>query len=145
MIDTFAEGETPAISLASSIRIIAPVDAKKAWAFETPQTDVMMAGAILEHATTSGIEALAYIGFNDGLGEVFFAAVDKAARANKLPLVANERYVPKDTSVTGQVLKLIAAKLDAIVIGSVTPAALPASTLVDRVYKGTLYFNHGVK
>ena len=53
MIDVFAEGETPAISLASSIRIIDPVDAKKAWSFKTPQTDVMMAGAILEHASAT--------------------------------------------------------------------------------------------
>jgi branched-chain amino acid transport system substrate-binding protein len=145
MIDAFAEGETPAISLASSIRIIDPVDAKKAWSFKTPQTDVMMAGAIVEHATATGIRTLAYIGFNDALGEAFFVEIDKAARASKLPLVANERYAPKDTSVTGQVLKLIAAKPDAIVIGaSGTPAALPASALVELGYRGRLYFNHGV-
>ena len=42
-------------------------------------------------------------------------------------------------------LKLIAAKPDAIVIGaSGTPAALPASALIERGYKGKLYFNHGV-
>lgn len=145
MIAVFAEAETPAISLASSIRIIDPVDAKKAWSFKTPQTDVMMAGAILEHAAATGIKTLGYIGFNDALGEAFFVEVDKAAQARKLPLVANERYAPKDTSVTGQVLKLIAARPDAIVIGaSGTPAALPARALVEQGYKGRLYFNHGV-
>ena len=42
-------------------------------------------------------------------------------------------------------LKLIAAKPDAIVIGaSGTPAALPARALVEHGYKGKLYFNHGV-
>jgi branched-chain amino acid transport system substrate-binding protein len=145
MIDVFAEAETPAISLASSIRIIDPIDAKKAWSFKTPQTDVMMAGAIIEHAAATGMKTLGYIGFNDALGEAFFAEVDKAAQARKLPLVANERYAPKDTSVTGQVLKLIAAKPDAIVIGaSGTPAALPARALAEHGYKGRLYFNHGV-
>jgi len=60
-------------------------------------------------------------------------------------MVANERFAPKDTSVTGQVLKLIAAKPDAIVIGaSGTPAAMPASALVERGFKGKIYFNHGV-
>src|SRR6201987_3317452 len=73
MIDVFAEGETPTISLASSIRIIEPMDAKKAWSFKTPQTDVMMAGAILEHAAASGVKTIGYIGFNDALGEAFFA------------------------------------------------------------------------
>jgi branched-chain amino acid transport system substrate-binding protein len=43
------------------------------------------------------------------------------------------------------VLKLVAAKPDAIVIGaSGTPAAMPASALVERGYKGKIYFNHGV-
>jgi branched-chain amino acid transport system substrate-binding protein len=145
MIDVFAEGETPVVSLASSIRIIEPMDAKKAWSFKTPQTDVMMAGAILEHASANGVKTIGYIGFNDALGEAFFAEIDKAAQRRKIPLVANERYAPKDTSVTGQVLKLIAAKPDAVVIGaSGTPAALPASALVEHGYKGKLYFNHGV-
>jgi branched-chain amino acid transport system substrate-binding protein len=145
MIDVFSEAETPVISLASSIRIIDPVDARKAWSFKTPQTDVMMAGAILEHASANGVKTIGYIGFNDALGEAFFAEVDKAAIAKNVPMIANERFAPKDTSVTGQVLKLIAAKPDAIVIGaSGTPAAMPASALVERGYKGKIYFNHGV-
>ncbi len=145
MIDVAAEGETPVISLASSARIIEPVDAKKAWIFKTPQTDVMMAGAILEHMAKTGVKTLGYVGFNDALGEAFFAEIDKAAAARGIPLAANERFSPKDTSVTGQALKLIAARPDAIVIGaSGTPAALPARTLVEQGYKGKLYFNHGV-
>src|SRR5205823_1261701 len=145
MTDVVAEGETPTISLASSVRIIEPVDAKKAWVFKTPQTDVMMAGAILEHMEKNNVKTLGYVGFNDALGEAFFAEIDTAASARKIPLTANERFAPKDTSVTGQALKLIAAKPDAIVIGaSGTPAALPARTLIEQGYKGKLYFNHGV-
>src|SRR5204862_1136343 len=122
-----------------------PVDAKRAWSFKTPQTDVMMAGAILEHAAAAGVKTLGYVGFSDALGEAFFVEIEKAAAARGIPLVANERFAPKDTSVTGQALKLIAAKPDAIVIGaSGTPAALPARTLIEPGYKGKLYFNHGV-
>ncbi|HKU86228.1 MAG TPA: ABC transporter substrate-binding protein [Casimicrobiaceae bacterium] len=145
MLDVFADAETPVISLASSVRIIEPVDAKRAWSFKTPQTDVMMAGAILEHAAAAGVKSLGYVGFADALGEAFFIEIEKAAKARNIPLVANERYSPKDTSVAGQVLKLIAAKPDAIVVGaSGTPAALPATTLTERGYKGRVYFNHGV-
>jgi branched-chain amino acid transport system substrate-binding protein len=145
MIDVVADSETPTISLASSIRIIDPMDAKKAWMFKTPQTDVMMAGAILEHMSNTGVRTIGYVGFNDALGEAFFAEVDRAAKLRNLALVASERYSSKDTSVVGQTLKLIAAKPDAIVIGaSGTPAALPARTLVEHGYKGKLYFNHGV-
>ena len=145
MLDVIADAETPTISLASSIRIIDPVDAKRAWMFKTPQTDVMMAGAILEHMAKSGVKSIGYVGFNDALGEAFFAEVDKAAKARGVPLVANERFSPKDTSVVGQTLKVIAVKPDAVIIGaSGTPAALPARTLVEHGYKGKLYFNHGV-
>jgi branched-chain amino acid transport system substrate-binding protein len=145
MLDVIADSETPTISLASSIRIIDPVDAKRTWMFKTPQTDVMMAGAIVEHMTKTGVKSIGYVGFNDALGEAFFAEVDKAAKTRGVPLVANERYAPKDTSVVGQTLKVIAAKPDAVIIGaSGTPAALPARTLVEHGYKGKLYFNHGV-
>jgi branched-chain amino acid transport system substrate-binding protein len=145
ILDIIADNETPTISLASSIRIIEPMDAKRAWMFKTPQTDVMMAGAILEHMAKNGVKSIGYVGFNDALGEAFFAEIDKAAKARNIPLVANERFAPKDTSVVGQSLKLLAAKPDAVVIGaSGTPAALPARTLVEQGYKGKLYFNHGV-
>jgi branched-chain amino acid transport system substrate-binding protein len=145
MLDVVADGETPTISLASSIRIIDPVDAKRAWMFKTPQTDVMMANAIVEHMVRTGVKTIGYVGFNDALGEAFFVEVDKAAKAHNLPLVANERFAPKDTSVVGQSLKLIAAKPDAVVIGaSGTPAALPARTLAEQGFKGRMYFNHGV-
>jgi len=145
ILDIIADGETPTISLASSIRIIEPMDAKRAWMFKTPQTDVMMAGAILEHMAKSGVKSIGYVGFNDALGEAFFAEIDKAAKARNIPLVANERFAPKDTSVVGQSLKLLAAKPDAVVIGaSGTPAALPARTLAEQGDKGKLYFNHGV-
>ena len=99
MIDVVAEGETPTLSLASSVRIIEPVDAKKAWVFKTPQTDVMMAGAILEHMAKNDVKTLGYIGFNDALGEAFFVEIDKAAAARRISLSANERFSPKDTSV----------------------------------------------
>ena len=145
MIDVVAEGETPVISLASSARIIEPMSAKKAWVFKTPQTDTMMVLAILEHAARRGMKTMGYVGFNDALGEAFHAEFEKFAEASKIRIVASERYAPRDTSVTAQVLKLVAANPDMVVIGaSGTPAVLPARGLVERGYKGSVYFNHGV-
>jgi branched-chain amino acid transport system substrate-binding protein len=145
MIDIAADAETPVISLASSARIIEPMSAKKAWMFKTPQTDTMMALAILEHAAGRGLKTMGYIGFNDALGEAFFAEFGKFAESRKIKIVASERFAPRDTSVTAQVLKLMALNPDMVVIGaSGTPAALPARALVERGYKGSVYFNHGV-
>ena len=145
MIDVVAEAETPVISLASSARIIEPMSAKKAWMFKTPQTDTMMVLAILEHATKRGMKTMGYIGFNDALGEAFYAEFEKFAEARHIKIVASERFAPRDTSVTGQIVKLVAANPDMVVIGaSGTPAVLPARALVERGYKGSVYFNHGV-
>ncbi|WP_321813707.1 MULTISPECIES: ABC transporter substrate-binding protein [unclassified Paraburkholderia] len=145
MLDVIAQGETPAISLASSAKIIEPVDDKRHWMFKTPQTDAMMAGAIVEHASAHKVKTIAYIGQADALGETFYAEVAKAAQARDIRIVANERFNRTDPSVTGQVLKIVAAQPDAVVVGAAgTPAALPPKALKERGYKGLVYHNHGV-
>jgi branched-chain amino acid transport system substrate-binding protein len=145
MTDTVAESGTPTISLASSARIIEPMNAKKAWVFKTPQTDTMMVLAILEHAAKRGMKTMAYIGFSDALGEAFYAEFEKFAAVRKISIVANERFASRDTSVTAQIIKLTATNPDMVVIGaSGTPAVLPAKALAERGYKGSVYFNHGV-
>lgn len=145
MLDVIAQGETPTISLASSAKIIEPVDDKRHWMFKTPQTDAMMAGAIMEHAAAHNVKTLAYIGQADALGETFYAEIAKAAQQHGIKLVANERFNRTDPSVTGQVLKIVAAHPDAVVVGAAgTPAALPPKALKERGYKGLVYHNHGV-
>ena len=49
MIDVVAEAQVPMISLAASARIVEPVDAKRRWVFKTPQNDIMMSIAIVQH------------------------------------------------------------------------------------------------
>ncbi|WP_321941415.1 ABC transporter substrate-binding protein [Paraburkholderia tropica] len=145
MLDVIAQGETPTISLASSAKIIEPVDDKRHWMFKTPQTDAMMAGAIAEHAATHNVKTLAYIGQADALGDAFYAEVAKAAQARGIRVVANERFNRTDASVTGQALRIVAAKPDAVVVGAAgTPAALPPKALKERGYTGLVYHNHGV-
>ena len=145
MIDVVADSATPTISLASSARIIEPMSPKKAWVFKTPQTDTMMVLAILEHAAATGMKTMGYIGFNDALGEAFYAEFEKFASVRKVAIVASERFAPRDTSVTAQVIKLAAANPDMVVIGaSGTPAVLPARALAEGGYKGRIYFKHGV-
>ena len=145
MVDVVGEGKTPAISLASSNRIIEPMDANRAWMFKTPQTDTMMATAIAQHMSDRGVKTMGFIGFSDALGENFLIEVSKFAELKKIKVIAVERFSRTDTSVTGQVLKLVAARPDAIVIGGFgTPAALPVKALVERGYKGPVYHNHGV-
>lgn len=145
MIDVAAESKTPMISLAASEAIIKPVDAKRTWVFKTPQTDAIMAAAIVDHMARSGVKTVGYIGFNDAYGEGWYAELKKNADRKGIRIVANERYGRSDSSVTGQALKLVAAKPDAVLVGgSGVPAVLPQKTLNERGYKGKIYQTHGV-
>ena len=145
MIDAISEAKTPMITLGASAAIIEPQDAKKRWVFKTPQNDIMMALAIAEHMAASGVKTAAYIGFSDAYGEGWGKEFAKALELKKIKLVANERFARTDTAVTGQVLKIMAAKPDAVLVGgSGTPAALPQKTLKERGYTGKYYQTHGV-
>ena len=145
MIDVAAESETPMISMAASSRIVEPVDAKRRWVFKTPQNDQQMALVIIGHMLAQGIKTVGFIGFADAYGEGWWTQFSNLGETRGLKIVGNERYQRADTSVTGQVLKLVSAKPDAILIaGSGTPAALPQKTLKERGYAGKIYQTHGV-
>ena len=145
MIDVAAEGETPMISMAAGSRIVDPVDEKRRWVFKTPQNDAQMSTAIVEHMTNNNVKTVAYIGFSDAYGEGWWNEFSKIAEVRKIKLVGNERFNRADTSVTGQVLKILAAKPDAVLIGGAgTPAALPQKSLKEKGYKGVIYQTHGV-
>lgn len=145
MVDVVAESKTPMISMAASSRIVEPVDDKRAWVYKTPQNDVQMSTAIVEHMLDNGVKNVAFIGFSDAYGEGWWNEFNKLADMRKINVVASERYNRTDTSVTGQVLKLMSANPDAILIaGSGTPAALPQKALKERGYKGKIYQTHGV-
>jgi len=145
MIDVVAEGETPNITMAASSRIIDPANPKTRWVFKTPQHDQHMATAIAQHMANTGVKTVAFIGFNDAYGEGWYQEFAKFADTYKLKIVANERYNRADTSVTGQVLKIMAAKPDAVLVaGSGTPSVLPQATLKERGYTGKYYQTHGV-
>ncbi|MDY7579970.1 ABC transporter substrate-binding protein [Herbaspirillum sp. RTI4] len=145
MVDVVAETQTPMISVAASAKIIEPMDDKHAWVFKTPQNDSLMASAVVERMVVDKIATVAYIGFSDSYGQGWYSEFAKQTELHKLKIVANEGYNRNDTSVTGQILKIIAANPDAVLIGAAgTPAVLPQRTLRERGYKGKIYQTHGV-
>ena len=145
MIDVAAESQTPMIAWAASSRIVEPVDEKRRWVFKTPQNDSHMSTAIVSHMTSNNVKNVAFIGFADAYGEGWYEQFKSVAEARGIKIVANERFTRTDTSVTGQVLKMMAAKPDAMFIaGSGTPAALPQKTLKERGWSGKVYQTHGV-
>ena len=142
MVEVAAESKTALVAMAP----LAPIDAPRyAWVFQTPQSVGIMASAIVDHMAAAGVKSMGFIGYADAYGEVWLKAMTAALEKKGIKMPAVERYQRTDTSVTGQVLKLVSANPDAVLIaGSGTPAVLPQSTLLERGYKGRIYQTHGI-
>jgi len=145
ILDFIAESKVPLMATVGTSSVVEPLDAKKRWVFKTTQNDDLIAAALVKHMVKTGVKSVGFIGFKDPYGEnwhkVFSALAEKAG----VQLIATEYYLRTDPSVTGQALKLISAKPDAILIAGVGgPGVLPQMTLRDQGYKGTIYQTHGV-
>lgn len=139
MAEVAHESKTPLVTMSP---VSLPAE-RNEWVFRTPQQNSVMSGALIEHMKAKGVKTLGFIGFSDAYGEDWLNAVSAQATAAGIKLAVVERYNRNDTSVTGQVLKLVSARPDAVLVaGSGSPAALPQSTLVERGYKGQIYQTH---
>jgi branched-chain amino acid transport system substrate-binding protein len=122
-----------------------PVTPERAkWSVVMPQPVSIMGKVLYEHMKAHNIKTVGYIGYSDSYGDLWFNDFKNQAVPMGLTLVDEERFARPDTSVAGQVLKLVAANPDAILVGaSGTAAALPQSALRERGYKGLIYQTHG--
>ena len=145
MLDFVAEAKTPLLTTVGSSAVVLPMDDKKKWVFKTTQNDDLIAEAVLAHMAGAGVKTLGFIGFNDPYGENWFKVLGGLAEKAGIQVVASERYGRTDQSVTGQVLKVMSAKPDAVFIAATGgPAVLPQAGLQDKGYKGRIYQTHGV-
>ncbi|MBW7861287.1 MAG: ABC transporter substrate-binding protein [Rhodocyclaceae bacterium] len=141
ILEVAHESRTPQIAMAP----VPPAGDKAPWIFTTPQSFGLMAEAIAGHMATKGVKNIGFIGFADPYGELWLNAMRAAAERHGITLAVVERYQRNDTSVTGQILKILGASPDAVLIaGSGTPAVLPQATLAERGYKGQIYQTHGI-
>ncbi|HEY8337029.1 MAG TPA: ABC transporter substrate-binding protein [Tardiphaga sp.] len=140
ILDTAAEAKVPMISLAPTNALVSPVDAKRRWVFKTTPNDEHEATPLFENMKKSGVKRLAMIGFADPYGEAWSKVAAEFSKKSGIEIVADEKYARTDTSVVGQVLKIVAAKPDAVLIAaSAAPAALPVLQLREKGYRGALY------
>jgi branched-chain amino acid transport system substrate-binding protein len=121
---------------------ITPERAK--WSVDLPQPVPIMGKVLYAHMKAHNIKTVGYIGYSDSYGDLWFNDLKKQGEPLGLKVVAEERFARPDTSVTGQVLKLVAANPDAVLVGaSGTAAGLPQTELRARGYKGLIYQTHG--
>ena len=134
--------ETQTLHL-STAPVAIPPDRMK-FTFQLPQDVALMADVIFKHMQNRGVKTLGMIGFSDSWGDLWLNQYKRIAEPMGIKLVAEERYGRADTSVTGQALKIVAARPDAVLVAaSGTGAALPNIALRERGYTGQIYQTHG--
>jgi len=145
ILDLIAEAKVPLMATVGTSSVVEPLDAKRRWVFKTTQNDDLIAAALVKHMTKTGVKTFGFIGFKDPYGENWLKVFGSMAEKAGIRLIDTEFYQRTDQSVTGQTLKLIAARPDAILIAGVGgPGVLPQITLRDQGYRGTIYQTHGV-
>lgn len=121
-----------------------PPNAAGKWTFVLPQAAGLIAKTLFAKMQTDSVKTVGYIGFSDSYGDLWVNQFNSIGKDYGLSLVAEERYARPDTSVSGQVLKLVAAAPDAVFVGaSGTGAALPQLALRERGFQGPIYQTHG--
>lgn len=115
------------------------------WTFGTVQPAEEMTRAILEDFQAKGGTRLAFIGFSDSYGDLWINLIEQLQpEFPDIEVVAEERYARADTGVTGQILRIVSQRPDAVfVAASATPAALPNLALRERGFDGQIYHTYG--
>ncbi len=144
VIQFAAESNVPLLAPVGTAAVVLPMNDQKRWVFKTTQNDNIIAEALVEHMVKSGVKTVGFIGLNDPYGENWNKVFTALAEKNGIKIVANERYQRVDSSVTGQSLKILSARPDAVLIAAPGGASvLPQTTLFDQGYKGKFYQTHG--
>ena len=139
MSEVAAESKT--VQLAMSPIGLPP--GKDSWSFRLPQSNGVMAIAMVGHMAKHGIKTVGFLGYTDAYGEQWLQALLPLLDKAGIKLLATERFARADTSVTAQALKLVAANPDAmIVVASGSGAAMPQLGLIERGFKGKFYQTH---
>src|SRR6201995_4032039 len=103
------------------------------WSVTMPQPIPIMGKVLYEHMKAHNVKTVGYIGYSDSYGDLWFKDFNTQGVPMGMTLVDEERFARPDTSVTGQVLKLVAANPDAILVGaSGTAAGFPKRELQHR-------------
>ena len=144
VVPLMAEAGTPMLAPVGATAIVLPMDDKKRWVFKTTQNDPLICEALIGHMVKTGVKTVGVISFNDPYGDNWYAVFSAQAQQAGIKVVANEKFLRTDASVTGQVAKLMATKPDAVLVAAAGgPTVLPHVTLVDAGYKGRIYQTHG--
>lgn len=143
IVDTVESRGVPTVSMGSSGAIVNPIDKRK-FVFKTPANTNLIVETMVEEFERQGIEEIGLLSVDNAYGQAGLGALDAAAKAGKVKLVAKEKFGDRDKDFTVQITKLVAAKPDAIVVWSIPPGStIAAKNIKASGYAGKVIFDAG--
>ena len=140
--DTVERAQTPLISCAASVKIVQPV---KKWVFKTPQSDSLAVDELFDYFKTKRISRIAILTSSGGFGVTGKEAIEKAAPAAGVQIVAAETFGDKDTDMTVQLTKIKGTDAQAVLVWGTNPGPAIIAKNMKQLGMGIpLFQSHGV-
>jgi branched-chain amino acid transport system substrate-binding protein len=144
ILDTVQKAEVPTVSCAAAIKIVEPA-AERKWVFKTPQSDVLIMGALVDHLKAKGLTRVGWLNVDYAFGQLGWIEFEKAAQKAGLTVVANEKFGQKDVDMTAQLTRVKAANPQAVVVWSIPPSAsIATKNFADLGLRMPLFQSHGI-
>ncbi|MGO9611631.1 MAG: ABC transporter substrate-binding protein [Dissulfurispiraceae bacterium] len=135
--------KTPIISCATGAGITQPVN-ERHWIFKVAQYDFSVAEALYAYMKKQGISKVGIMTISTGYGDAGRKALHDMAPTYGIFIVADEKYGPKDSDMTTQLIKIKAAGAQAVINWSVGPGQVIVTRNWNALKMGIpLYQSHG--
>ncbi len=143
LVPIMNDADTLLLSCAAGAPITQPVK-ERAWIFKTPQYDTSAVEAIYEYMKKQSIAKVGIITISTGFGDAGRKALLNIAPQYGITIVADEKYGPKDSDMTTQLVKIKAAGAQAVINWSVGPGQVIVTKNWNALKMGIpLYQSHG--
>jgi len=143
VIPIATSAQTPLISAAAGASITQPVK-ERYWIFKTAQYDTSAVEAIYTYMKKKGIKKVGIITITTSFGDAGRKALLELAPKFGISVVADERYAPKDTDMTTQLVKIKSAGAQAVINWSVGPGQVIVTKNLHALKMGIpLFQSHG--
>jgi branched-chain amino acid transport system substrate-binding protein len=143
LVPIVTAAKVPMISCAAGAAITQPV-AERHWVFKTAQYDTSAVERIFDYMKNKGITSIGIVSVSTSYGDAGRKALLEIAPSYGIQIVADEKYGPKDTDMTAQLVKIKSAGAQAVINWSVGPGqVIITKNWASLDMKIPLYHSHG--
>lgn len=120
VVDTVQKAEVPMMSMASSKKIVQPVEERK-WVFKVGPNDTLTVQGALQWIKDEGHSKVAWLSINNAYGDSGKTELEAIAPTLGLDIVASEKMDAGDTDMTAQLTKIRGTDAEELIIYSILP------------------------